>query len=197
VTASADRPLRRDASRNRERLLQAARELFAERGLDVPMDDIADRAGVGVGTAYRRFANRDEVIEALFEDRLADYLALAETALADPDPWAGLVAFLERSLALQADDRGLKELLMRDRRAFDRVASARERVMPLLERLVGRAHGAGALRPGVTAADLHVVSHMLGAVGDFAPDLWRRYLPLLLDGLRAGEPLPGAPVTAA
>jgi AcrR family transcriptional regulator len=197
VTAPLDRPLRRDASRNRERLLQAARELFAERGLDVPMDEIARRAGVGVGTAYRRFANRDEVVEALFEDRMADYLDLAERALADPDPWAGLVTFLERSLTLQAADRGLKELLMRDRRTLDRVASARERVMPLLERVVARAHQAGALRPGVTADDFHVLSHMLGAANEFAPDLWRRYLPLLLDGLRAGDPLPGAPVTAA
>jgi AcrR family transcriptional regulator len=195
VTAPLDRPLRRDASRNRDRLLQAARELFAERGLDVPMDDIAERAGVGVGTAYRRFANRDEIIAALFEERLADYLALAEEALTDPDPWTGVVTFLERSLALQADDRGLKELLMRDRRTLDRVATARERVMPLLERMVARAHEAGALRPGVTAEDVGMLSHMLGVANDFAPDLWRRYLPLLLDGLRAGDPLPGAPVT--
>jgi len=195
VTAPLDRPLRRDASRNRDRLLQAARELFAERGLDVPMDDIAERAGVGVGTAYRRFANREEIIAALFEDRMAAYLALAEAAVAKPDPWAGLVAFLERSLAMQAADRGLKELLMRDRRTLDRVASARERLLPLLERVVARAHEAGVLRPGVTADDVGMLSHMLGATADFAPDLWRRYLPLVLDGLRAGDPLPGEPLT--
>jgi AcrR family transcriptional regulator len=195
VTAPLDRPLRRDASRNRDRLLQAARELFAERGLDVPMDDIADRAGVGVGTAYRRFANRDEIIDALFEDRMADYVALAEAALAEPDPWAGLVTFLERSLAVQAADRGLKELLMRDRRTLDRVASARKRLLPLLGRIVARAHEAGVLRPGVTADDVGMLSHMLGTTADFAPDLWRRYLPLVLDGLRAGAPLPGEPLT--
>jgi AcrR family transcriptional regulator len=91
----------------------------------VSLDEIARRAGVGVGTAYRRFANRDEVIGALFEDRLADYAALADEALADPDAWTGLATFLERSLAMQAADRGLKELLLSDRRTRERIARVR------------------------------------------------------------------------
>ena len=89
MTTPVERPLRRDASRNRERLLEAARELFAARGLDVTMDEIARHAGVGVGTAYRRFANRDELIRALFEERMLAYVALAEEALAEPEPWDG------------------------------------------------------------------------------------------------------------
>src|SRR4051794_39660878 len=109
--ARPDRPLRADAARNRARLLEAARALFAERGLAVTMDEIARHAGVGVGTAYRRFASREELIAALFDDRIEQVIANAERALEDPDPWHGLVAFLEGQTAMQAEDRGLKELL--------------------------------------------------------------------------------------
>src|SRR4051794_3166661 len=95
------RPLRKDAALNRDRLLAAASELFAERGLDVTLNDIAHRAGVGVGTAYRRFANKEEVIEALFEERLQQVADLAHQALDDLDPWHGLVTFLSESLHMQ------------------------------------------------------------------------------------------------
>jgi AcrR family transcriptional regulator len=182
-----ERPLRSDAARNRERVMQAARELFAERGLDVTMDEIARHAGVGVGTAYRRFENREALVEALFDDRIADYVALAETALADPDPWNGLVAFLETSVAMQAADRGLKDLLLGQAHTLERMARVREQMLPRLEELIGRAHAAGVLRPDVGVLDLPLLSLMLGRVIDLGePDLWRRYLPLLLDGLRAG-----------
>jgi AcrR family transcriptional regulator len=200
VPVPLERPLRRDASRNRERLLAAARELFAARGLEVTMDEIARHAGVGVGTAYRRFANRDEVIGALFEDRMLAYAELAEEALAQADPWEALVGFLERSLAMQAADRGLKELLLTHGDALDRVTRVRARVMPMLEQVLRRAQQAGALRPDVSVGDLPMLSLMLGHVVDFAgpaePELWRRYLALLLDGLRSeGAPLPGAAPT--
>src|SRR5947209_17258288 len=94
-------PLRRDAARNRERLLAAASELFAERGLNVTLNDIAHHAGVGVGTAYRRFANKEEVIDALFEQRLESLAGVAHEALDDPDAWRGLVMFLERAMHMQ------------------------------------------------------------------------------------------------
>src|ERR671926_1617013 len=94
------RTLRRDAARNRERLLAAARELFAEHGLDVTLNDIAHHAGVGVGTAYRRFANKEEVIDALFEEGLQNIASAARDALEDPHAWQGLVSFLERSLRM-------------------------------------------------------------------------------------------------
>src|SRR5919199_6062316 len=92
------RELRKDAARNRQRLLDAASELFAARGLDVTLNDIAHHAGVGVGTAYRRFANKEEVIDALFEQRLNEVATRAEAALTDPDAWHGLTSFLEQSL---------------------------------------------------------------------------------------------------
>ena len=106
MTVAETRSLRKDAALNRERLLAAAGELFAERGLNVTLNDIADHAGVGVGTAYRRFSNKEEVIDALFEQRLQEVAGLANDSLAEPDAWQGLVSFLERSLELQFGDRG-------------------------------------------------------------------------------------------
>src|SRR3954449_11787854 len=105
------RTLRKDAARNRERLLAAARELFATHGVDVTLNDIAHHAGVGIGTAYRRFANKGEVIDALFEEGLQNLAAVAHDALEDPDAWQGLVMFLERSLHLQFGDRGLNQII--------------------------------------------------------------------------------------
>src|SRR3954454_16127075 len=140
------RPLRADAERNRARLLDAARELFAERGLDVSMDEIAHHAGVGVGTASRRFGSRDELIAALFEAREEEYVALAEDALREPDAWAALARFLEPSIAMQAADRGLKDLVFSHGHALDRVARVRSRMLPLVETIVERAQAAGVLR---------------------------------------------------
>jgi AcrR family transcriptional regulator len=202
VTAHLERPLRRDASRNRERALTAARELFAERGLDVTMDEIARHAGVGVGTVYRRFPQREQIIQALFEQRMEDFLALSERSLADPDAWHGLVEFLEQGLAMQAADRGLKELLAGHGHGGGSGKRMRERVIPMIEQLVARAQAAGALRPDVGALDLPMVSLMIGQVIDFThevePELWRRYLALLLDGLRTeGSALPLAPLDPA
>src|SRR5438045_1329294 len=109
ATHPPDRPLRADAERNRQRILDAARELFADQGLNVTLNDIAHHAGVGVGTAYRRFANKEEVIDALFEEELQKVAGVANEALAEPDAWSGLVTFLERSLHMQFGDRGLNE----------------------------------------------------------------------------------------
>ena len=197
------RPLRRDAERNRERLLDAARELLTERGLDVTMDEVAQRAGVGVGTAYRRFASRDELIEALIEERMAEFLALADEVARDADPWNGLITFVERSTAMQIADRGLKDLLMGHAGRLERVRGAREHVIVVVDDLVRRAQAAGQVRPDVRGHDVGMITLMVAAAADFAdrarPDVWRRYLALLLDGLRAGcavpSPLPAEPLT--
>src|SRR3954449_11052411 len=92
--------LRKDAERNRQRIVDAATELFAERGLAVTLNDIAHHADVGVGTVYRRFPDKDLLIDALFEERVQEMLDLAEESLACEDAWQGLVSFLEGSLEL-------------------------------------------------------------------------------------------------
>src|ERR1043166_6338645 len=92
AVTSDSRPLRVDAARNRERILAAASEVFADRGLDVSLDDIARHAGVGVGTVYRRFPTKEALIEALFDSHLAQLEALAENAVSYADSWDGLVA---------------------------------------------------------------------------------------------------------
>src|SRR5215468_12232436 len=100
--APAPRPLRRDAERNRQLILRAASEVFTSRGLQASLDDVAQHAGVGVGTVYRRFPDKEALVEALFEERLDTMAGLAEQGLADPDPWAGLVFFLEEAGGLLA-----------------------------------------------------------------------------------------------
>src|SRR4051794_10579438 len=128
------RSLRKDAERNRERLLTAASAVFAQRGLDVTMHDIAAHAGVGVGTAYRRFANKQEVIDALFEQRLEKVATLADEALEDPDAWRGLCTYLERLLRLQSEDRGLTGIVNNPGLGQERADEARDRIAPCSKR---------------------------------------------------------------
>src|SRR5271166_288681 len=191
--ATVERPLRKDAERNRRRILDAAAELFMERGLGVTLNDIAHHADVGVGTVYRRFPDKELLIDALFEERVEEMLALAERSLGDPDPWHGLASFLEQGLELQARDMGLKQLLLGTPQGCARVGGVRERLLPIVTALVTRARDAGQLRADIEPEDLAVTQWMLGTVVDYGrevrPELWRRYLYLLLRAIRA-EPTP-------
>lgn len=200
MSTSAARPLRRDAERNRHRILEAAAEAFAERGLTITMDDIAEHAGVGVGTVYRRFPQKELLIEALFEERVGELVAMAERALEEDDPWEALVGFLEGAQALQATNRGLKELVLSTTHGRARVACVRERLAPLADALVERAQAAGQLRPDIDGTDLPVIQVMLGAVvdvtRDVAPETWRRMLAIVVDGMRAREPHTPLPAAA-
>ncbi len=187
--ATVDRPLRRDAERNRQRILDAARELFAERGLTVTLDDIAERAGLGVGTVYRRFSSRDALVDALFEEQLIEIVALADEALQVADPWVGLCSFITQMAELQAANRGLKEVLLGSTEGRERVAQLREHLRPRGEELVRRAKTAGALRRDFDASDLPLLQLMLATVADAtggeSREVWRRFLALVLDGMRA------------
>jgi len=188
--------VRRDAERNRQRIIAAAHEVFRERGLSATLDDIARHAGVGVGTAYRRFANKEELIDALFEDMIDTVEAIAAEAAADPDPWHGFATSLEKVCEVQAFDRGLREVMLGTGRGPQRQAQMLGRIKPLIDGLIDRAKEQGALRPDVQPWDLPMIQIMVAAVTDKTghPDLWRRYLHLLLDGLRAQpgatEPMP-------
>jgi AcrR family transcriptional regulator len=183
------KPLRRDAERNRQRILDAARELFAEQGLGVTLNDIAHHAGVGVGTVYRRFPDKSQLIEELFEQRLEDLVSLASRALDEPDAWHGLKTFLQRALELQANDRGVKDLITASTDGLDRVAKIRSRLLPIGLELVRRAREAGQIRSDIDAPDLPIIQLMLStlidASRDVSPDLWRRYLGIITRGLSA------------
>jgi len=195
--AVSERPLRRDAERNRQRILEAARELFADRGLSVTLNDIAHHAGVGVGTVYRRFPDKAQLIDGLFEQRLEEFVELMNAALDDPDPWQGFAGFLERTLELQATDRGLRELVLGAPGGHERVAQLRAQLYPLGARLVQRARETGQLRTDCETQDIAILQLMLGlvidAAQDVAPELWRRYLGIVFQGLRA-NPGPLAPL---
>lgn len=183
------RPLRRDAQRNRERILIAAQEVFAARGFAATLDDVAHQAGVGVGTVYRRFPTKESLVEALFAERLEDLVSLAEDALALPTGWDGLVMMLRRSIEMHAVDRGLRDAALCvgvDKKDF---AGVGEHLIPLIQELLDRAHAEGSLRADVGLHDLPVI---MATVTDLAqhstgrrPEIYRRFLGLVIDGLRA------------
>jgi AcrR family transcriptional regulator len=184
----AARPLRRDAERNRQRILKAAWEVFNDRGLEVSLDDVARHAGVGVGTVYRRFRTKEELVEALFVSRIDSIAALAEAAAEAPDPWSGLVSFMEQMAAMLAGDVGLRHMLMFATYGRDRVSYARQRNAPLVGRLLERAQAAGQVRSDLAPTDIPFIIFALTEASQFArtvsPEIWRRYLNIILDGLR-------------
>lgn len=186
---SEQKPLRADAARNRERILAAAAEVFATRGLEATLDDIAAHAGLGVGTVYRRFPNRDALVEALFEERLDGVAALAATVLDEPDSWAALRLLLETVGSVVTADQGLFEVLVC--RPGGR-AAVRERMLPIVTAVIGRAQADGHVRADLAPTDFPMMLRMLAGIADATrevrPDLWRRYLELLLDGLKAHRP---------
>jgi AcrR family transcriptional regulator len=182
------RPLRRDAERNRQRILKAAAEVFDERGLEVSLDEVARHAGVGVGTVYRRFPTKEELMEALFMERIDSIAALAEAAGDAADPWSGLVSFMEQVAEMLAGDLGLRQMLMFATYGRDTVSYARSRNAPLIARLVERAQAAGQLRPDLRQTDIPFIIFVLTEATQLArevsPEIWRRYLSLVLDGMR-------------
>ncbi len=198
-TGGAPRPMRRDALRNRALLIEAAREVFGKRGLEASLDDVAKQAGVGVGTAYRHFANKFDLADAVVREAVQEIADEATRAAQHEDPWAGLVGFLESLLERQTENRALREVMMgvHDAAKSDEV---HELLTGPIATLLARAKAAGAVRADVESSDLGFVAVMLCQVaevaGDTAPGVWRRYLPTLLTALRPdGPPLPGSPLT--
>jgi AcrR family transcriptional regulator len=185
---AGDRPLRADAERNRQRILAAAADVLSERGLDATLDEVARAAGVGVGTVYRRFPDKESLIEELFRDRIDAMVREAERALTEPDPWQALVSYLDFAIALMAGNMGLRQLLMFSTYGKERICYARDQMRPVINKLVERAQASGDVRPDFAGTDLKMIVFMLSSVAEYAsasrPDLWRRYLTLLIDGLR-------------
>ncbi len=189
--------LRADATRNRASIIEAARAVFAERGLDAPLDDIAKAAGTGNATLYRRFATRGELIAAVFADRMGEHLAAVETALAEQDPWRGFASYVHAATAMQARDRGIADLVTMDLAAAPDIQALRDRAFAGVVHLVDRAHRAGVLRADFTTEDIVVllmanagVVERAHGVSDTAS---ARLVHLVLDGLRANSATPGPP----
>ncbi|RSM72055.1 TetR family transcriptional regulator [Amycolatopsis sp. WAC 01375] len=190
------KPLRKDAQRNRDLLVQAARGLYAVRGLDVPLEEIAKTAGVSIGTLYNHFPQRADLVNAVFADRAATVAKLAGHALSLDDAWAGLTYFAERICELQAADRGYNEL------ASTRPPQTEdpEHGYELMTRIVERAKESGDLRADFTLEDMAFVTwgiaRTVEATAAVRPEAWRRHLALLLDGMRAtaASPLPEPPL---
>jgi AcrR family transcriptional regulator len=203
ATDTSDKPLRADAARNRQRILEAAAEVFAQRGLDVSLDDIAHAAGVGVGTVYRRFPCKDDLIDALFDDKMAELEAVGRAALEIEDPWEAFVAFMTGVCEHHARDRGLKEaMFITGTISSERLQAAKARMAPIGEELLRRAKASGCVRDDVFQFDVPFMHFTVGFAAERtreeAPEYWRRLLTIYLDGLRARRddvtPMPSPPL---
>lgn len=189
VTADpAVRTLRADARRNRTAVLAAAKELFAEQGLEAQMPDVAQAAGVGVGTVYRHFPTKDHLIAALVSERFERLAAKAREGLETPDAWSGVSEFIRFAAQVQADDRALCDVMSSRPEVMD--AAAREAgLAELAERLVERAQRAGELRRDLEWQDIPMIACGLGSVTQRTPapsaGRWPRLVEIILDGLRA------------
>jgi AcrR family transcriptional regulator len=194
--------LRADAERNRERVLSAAREVFAEQGLDASTNEIARRAGVGVATLFRRFPTRDDLVGAAFADKMRAYAAAVDDALADSDPWRGFCNFIERVCQMQADDRGFADVLTMTFPTAKALEEERDRTGRGLAELLDRAKATGRLREDFAHQDVPLIlmanAGVVTGTRDAAPDAWLRLVGYLIQSFaaEAAQPLPDPPTTS-
>jgi AcrR family transcriptional regulator len=191
--------LRSDAERNRERILAAARTVFGRDGLNASMASVAREAGVGIATLFRHFPSKEDLVAAVFADRMDTYADAVATALDDPDPWHGLVGFIETVCAMQAADHGFADVLIVSFPTAKALETRRREAYDGTVQLIDRAKAAGHLRDDFTPQDL-VLLHManagvINATVDAAPDSWRRLVALMIQAFHAPArgPLPDAP----
>jgi AcrR family transcriptional regulator len=184
----AGRVLRADARRNRQAVIDAAKRLFAEKGLDAQVPDVAREANVGVGTVYRHFPTKDQLIAAIAAEHFDRLAARAREDLESPDAWNGLCDFIRFSVQIQADDRGLCEVMGSRADVIEGAARAAG-LVELTQELVKRAQDSGQLRQDVDWQDVPMISCGLGHVthGNPPPSAgrWPRLVEIILDGLRA------------
>lgn len=192
--------LRQDARRNRAALLAAARTAFAQEGVDAALEGIARAAGVAIGTLYRHFPTRMDLVAAVIADKKRAWIKAAEAAVVMEPAWDGLVFFLERVCELQAGDLAFNDIASMRFLHAPGIEAARKRAYDLSRRIVERAQAEGSLRPDITAEDLAFIvwahSRVSEATHAIDPHAWRRYLALTLDGFRApaAHPLPAPPL---
>jgi len=194
-------PLRADAERNRERIIGAARALFAERGIEVTMEEVARRAGVGVATLYRRFPTRADLVAGAFEEKMWRFADGARMALTDPDPWHGFCRYVRSLCAMQAADRGFSDVLTMTFPSVARFEAARVQAFADFSELAKRAREAGSLRQDFVPEDLIILlmasAGVVAATGKAAPRSAPRLIGYLLQAFAApgAAPLPPPPST--
>jgi AcrR family transcriptional regulator len=196
---TAPRPLRADAERNRRRILDAAREVVARRGLEAGVDEVARVAGVGVGTLYRRFPTKDELLLAVVEDLTDAVVDEIERAARKPDPGEAFAAVAGALAASTARNRALHQVLAESWPVIPSADVCRDRTLAALAPVLERAQAAGAVRADLVPADLPALTAVAARLPswrhDAEPELWTRYLAVILDGTRPGaaHPLPHPP----
>jgi len=194
-------PRRRDAQERRDKLLAAAQREFAAHGVDASLEKIARDAGVAIGTLYRHFPTRLDLLMAAFKPRLQEFLDGAAKALEMDDPWEGFVCYLENLFGVQAGDRGFNDFLSRRFPGNADTERIHDQMCRQIEDVLTRAQEAGEARPDITQADIVNLiwsnGRMIDATSTTAPNAWRRHLFLMLDAYRAkrAHPIPEPPMT--
>lgn len=195
-------PRRRDAQERRDKLIATAQREFAARGVDASLEKIARDAGVAIGTLYRHFPTRLDLLVAAFKPRLQEFLDRANKALEKDDPWEGFVSYLENLFSMQAGDRGFNDFLSRRFPGNADTERIHDQMCQHIEDVLTRAQKAGEARPDITMADILNLIWSLGriieATSTTAPNAWRRYLYLMLDAYRAegAHSIPEPPMTS-
>jgi AcrR family transcriptional regulator len=194
-------PKRPDAIARRERLIAAAQREFAARGVNASLEAVARDAGVAIGTLYRHFPTRVDLLLAAFEPRLQEFLEGAATALQVDDPWDSFVAYLENLFRMQAGDRGFNDFLSRRFPASAETERIHDQLCEQIAAVLGRAQDAGRARRDIALADIVNLiwsnGRLMDATSTTAPGEWRRQLYLMLDAYRAerAHPIPEPPMT--
>jgi len=189
TTEESSPALRADAARNRRRILAAAADVFAARGLDASTAEIARRAGVGEATLFRRFPTKDDLIVAILREHMDEVIAIAGECLRERDPWRGIERFCTALIERQVADQGAMEAVKDHCIASPALADQRRQLLDATDELIRRGQVAGVVRADLSGLDLGFLVTAASAVGGLPfpglrPDLWRRYLGVILDGIR-------------
>lgn len=203
ATVSTGQSRRSDAERNRGRIIAAARTVFGRDGLNASMASVARETGVGIATLFRHFPRKEDLVAAVFADRMKAYAQATTEALADPDPWNGFTGYIQDVCAMQAADRGFADVLTMSFPGVPELEQHHAQAYEGFLELIGRAKNSGHLREDFTSRDLVLLlmanAGVLSAIGDAAPDAWRRMVAWMIQSFEAPArgPLPDPPEDAA
>ena len=193
VTGEVERPKRADARRNRELLIEAARTVFSTQGAGAPMEAIANQAGVGVGTLYRHFPNRLDLVEAVYESDVQELAATAQRVVAELEPGAAVDAFFDAFVRYaQTKQALLGELQQSFEKHPDLRSRCREQIESSFDMVIEQAKQAGAIRNDISGSDVMQLTAPVCTNSSISAEQSQRLIGMILDGLRAGATQPGA-----